>query len=179
MFRCYNTRIFSCNFCFFKLTTPQSVHVPLANTEVPLGSGISKWPLEFTAKQMRPPLPSWRGRIHAPRRESSQCPAQLATTQQSPLAPWPWLWVCLHSHGTAQNRLLLIAQDREPGEEGGVVVEGDGRWWGGEKLAFNERTKSTWTMKHGSPPTYMHVHWCRAAGHLFTHTYICSFSVSR
>lgn len=114
----------------------QSFHITLATAPA---WGITKWLLEFTAKEMRPPLPSSWGRIHAPRRESSQCPAQLATSQQSPLAPWPWLWVCRHSHGTAQNRLLLITQDREPGEEGGVVVVVvvDGwRWWwwgGGER----------------------------------------------
>ena len=32
-----------------------------------------------------------------------------------------------------------------------VVVVG-----GGEKLAFNERVKSTWTMKYGSPHLYVH-----------------------
>lgn len=53
-----------------------------------------------------------------PRREWSQCPARLAAAQRSPRAPRPWLWVCLRSHGTAQNRLLLIAQDSEPGQEG-------------------------------------------------------------
>lgn len=87
---------------------------------------------------MSPLLPSCQGRIHAPRRELSQCPSQLATTQQSPLAPWPWLWVCPHSHGTAQNRLLLIVQDREPGEEGGVVVR-ELEMVGGGELDFKER----------------------------------------
>lgn len=55
------------------------------------------------------------------RREWSQCPAPLAAAQHFPRAPWPWLWVCLRSHGTPQNRLLLSAQDSEPGEEGALV----------------------------------------------------------
>lgn len=49
-------------------------------------------------------------------RSLGRCPAL------PPTAPWPWLWVCLRSHGTPQNRLLLIAQDSEPGEEGALVV---------------------------------------------------------
>lgn len=61
-------------------------------------------------------------RIGAPRLESAVCPAQLAHAQQSPLAPWPWLRECLHSHGTAQNRLLLVAQDSEPVEGGGLLA---------------------------------------------------------
>lgn len=37
-------------------------------------------------------------------------------------------------------------------------MEGDGDGGGGgggEKLAFNERAKSTWTMKYGSPHLYV------------------------
>lgn len=70
-----------------------------------------------------------------PRQEWSQCPAHLATTQQSPLPQMALVWVCLHSHGTTQNRLLLIAQDSEPGEEGAVMV---GDRDGGGALAVNE-----------------------------------------
>lgn len=68
-----------------------------------------------------------RSQRQRPRREWSQCPVHLAAAQRSPRAPWPWLWVCLRSHGTAQNRLLLIAQDSEPGEEGALVVVGGRR----------------------------------------------------
>lgn len=97
--------------------------------------------------------PSCWSRIHAPRRESSQCPAHLASAQKSPLAPWPWLRVWLRSHGTAQNSLLLITQDREAGGKE------EGRRWRGEKLAFKEWGKSMWTVKHGSPPTVRRVRW--------------------
>lgn len=82
-------------------------------------------------------------RIGAPRLESTVCPAQLAHAQQSPLAPWPWLRECLHSHGTAQNRLLLVAQDSEPVEGGGLVVE--------EKIVGAEISLEHGELRHGSP----------------------------
>lgn len=81
-------------------------------------------------------------RIQRPRREWSQRPTHLAAAQRSPCAPWPWRWACLRSHGTAQNRLLLIAQDSEAGEEGALVgVGGAGDGGGG----FNERENNTRT----------------------------------
>lgn len=79
--------------------------------------------------------------------------SRLAAAQRSPRAQRPWRWVCLRSHGTAQNRLLLIAQDSEPGEEGAPVGVGGRRWqW---FLLMSERTTHGQAAKsdsfHGFP----------------------------
>lgn len=75
--------------------------------------------------------------------------SRLARSQQSPLAPRPWLRECLRSHGTPQNRLLLAVQDSQraggrSGGRGGGGGEGAGDSGGsGSSLRHQE-----WGMAH-------------------------------
>ncbi len=130
-----------------------------------MGNQCTEWYSVFTAKQMRTPLPSCQTST-LPDENRASVPLSWPPPNNLPLHRG--LGFGCVSTCTGQHRIDYCwshKTESQGKEEGWWLGTGGG---GGEKLAFNEWAKSSWTTKHGSPRTYV---CALMQGHYYSHTH--------